>query len=59
MKEKILTCIQLEMDSINLKKLLINKYSGFDDAVSQIITKDSRAAIKQSQEMIQMFSKKL
>ena len=48
--------ILLELQSIKNKKLLIQKYAGSDDAVSQIIVKDSRAAIKQSQESIQYFS---
>lgn len=49
--------ILLELQSIKNKKLLIQKYAGSDDTVSQIIVKDSRAAIKQSQESIQYFSK--
>jgi len=47
--------IKLELESIKLKKLLIEKYSGKDDAVSQIIVKDSRSAIIQSQQSIQTF----
>jgi len=49
--------ILLELQSIKNKKLLIQKYAGSDDTVSQIIVKDSRSAIKQSQESIQYFSK--
>lgn len=57
MNTTTLECIRLEIESINLKKQLINKYAGFDDEVSKIITKDSRAAIKQSQEALLIFSK--
>lgn len=42
--------------STKLKKLLIEKYSGYDDAVSQIIVNDSRAAIRQNMEEIKVFS---
>ena len=52
----ILEIIKLELLSIRYKKALIDKYSGFDDAVSKIIVKDSRAAIHQSQDSIQYFS---
>lgn len=48
--------IRLELEALRNKKLLIEKYSGFDDPVSQIITQDSRAAIKQIQESIKYFA---
>jgi len=57
MSDLILKIIALELESINLKKKLIKKYSGNDDAVSQIIAKEARCSIRQSQESIQFFSK--
>lgn len=56
MNDLVLHIIKLEIESIKFKKLLIEKYSGLDDPISQIITKDARASIKQSQESIQVFS---
>jgi len=47
--------ILLELEALKNKKLLIEKYSGCDDPVSQIITQDSRCAIKQIQESIKYF----
>jgi len=52
----ILEIIKLELQSMKNKKALIDKYGGYDDMVSKIIVKDSRAAIKQSQESIKYFS---
>jgi hypothetical protein len=48
--------ILLELQALKNKKLLIEKYSGLDDPVSQIITQDSRAAIIQIQESIKYFA---
>jgi hypothetical protein len=55
----ILEIIEAELLSMKLKKLLIEKYSGYDDAVSQIIAADSRAAIRQIQEEMLIFSRLL
>jgi len=57
MNDLVMQIIKLELESIKLKRLLIQEYSGEDSAVSQIIVQDSRAAIRQSQESIQFFSK--
>jgi hypothetical protein len=54
-----LEIIEAVLLSMKLKKLLIEKYSGYDDAVSQIIAADSRAAIRQNQEEILIFSRLL
>lgn len=51
--------ITLCFESIKLKKELIEKYSGLNDKVSQIIAHDSRAAIAQTQEEIKYFTSKL
>ena len=51
-----LEIIHLVLISIKLKKQLIEKYSGFDDPVSQIIAADARAAIRQNQEEMIVFS---
>lgn len=56
MTEIVKEIIRLEFEALKLKKLLIEKYSGFDDPVSQIITQDSRAAIRQIQKSIKYFS---
>lgn len=51
-----LEIVKLEFEALKLKKMLIEKYSGFDDAVSQIIVNESRIAINQIQESIKYFS---
>lgn len=57
MTEQVKQIIALELESLRLKKLLIEKYSKFDDPVSKIITQDSRAAIRQTQDSINFFAK--
>jgi len=56
MTEMVKEIILLEMEALKNKKELIEMYSGHDDAVSQIITQDSRAAIRQIQESIKYFA---
>lgn len=51
-----LEIVKLEFEALKLKKMLIEKYSGFDDSVSQIIVNESRIAINQIQESIKYFS---
>lgn len=51
-----LEIIKLELLSIKIQKELIDKYSGYDDAVSKIIVRSARGAINQAKESIQFFS---
>jgi len=55
MTDLTLQIINLCIESTRLKKQLIKKYSGSNDAVSRIIVKDSHAAIRQTQEEIKFF----
>lgn len=62
MTELKMQIIRLELESIKLQKLLIEKFSKFTSditwEVDQIISHEARGSIKQSQEALQYFSQK-